>query len=151
MTIGQRAWLDVVPEHRVAIALLTNGGDANALAARLRTPLLRELAGFGLPSMPPVDAALPIDPLRYLGVYARSGARIEVVASDGGIAVRIRAIWFSMAPDPPALPLRAIGGDRFRVTLPGCADDTVVGFADAGARGGARFLEMQGRAHPRVD
>ena len=150
VTIGQRAWLDVLPERRVALALLTNGGDANALAARLRTALLRELAGFGLPPLRPIDAALPIDPRRYLGVYARSGARIEVVPSDTGIAVRVRAIWFSMAPDPPALPLHAIGGDRFRVTLPGCADDTIVGFADAAARGGARFLEMQGRAHPRV-
>ena len=150
VTIGQRAWLDVVPDRRVGVALLTNGGDANALASRVRTALLREVAGFGLPPLPAIDAALRVDASRYLGVYERAGARIEVVPCGTGIGARIRAIWFSMAPDPPPLPLRATGRDRFRATLPGSVDDVTVGFAEAGARGGARFVEMQGRAHPRV-
>ena len=34
--------------------------------------------------------------------------------------------------------------------LPGSADDAIVGFAEAAAPGGARFVEMQGRAHPRI-
>lgn len=150
VTIGQRAWLDVLPESRVALALLTNGGDANALASRLRTALLCEVAGFTLPPLPAIDETSPVEAARHLGVYERSGARIEVIPCGAGIGVRIRAIWFSMAPDPAILPLRPIGGDRFRVTLPDSADDTIVGFADADAPGGARFLEIQGRAHPRV-
>jgi hypothetical protein len=150
VTIGQRAWLDVRPEPRFALALLTNGGDGNALAARVRAALLREFAAFGLPQLPAIDDAIPVMAGRHLGVYERSGARIEVVPCGDGIGVRIRAIWFSMAPDPALLPLRPIGGDRFRVSLPNAADDAIVGFADASAPGGARFIEMQGRAHPRV-
>jgi CubicO group peptidase (beta-lactamase class C family) len=150
VTIGQRAWLDVLPDRRVALALLTNGGDANALASRVRSALLREVGDFGLPPLPAIDGASPVEPDRFLGVYDRAGARIEVAPCGTGIGVRIRAIWHSMAPDPPLLPLRPVGGDRFRVTLPNAADDVLVGFADAGAAGGARFVEMQGRAHPRV-
>jgi CubicO group peptidase (beta-lactamase class C family) len=150
VTIGQRAWLDVLPERRVALALLTNGGDANALASRLRSALLRELADFGLPPLPAIDDSVPIDATRYLGVYDRAGARIEVAPCGTGIGVRIRAIWYSMAPDPPLLPLHPVGDDRFRVTFPNAADDALVGFAGAAAPGGARFVELQGRAHPRV-
>jgi hypothetical protein len=150
VTIGQMAWLDVVPERRAGMALLTNGGDAPALATRVRDAVLREVAGIGLPPLPDVDESLPIEAARYLGVYERAGARIEIVANGAGIGARIRAIWFSMAPDPPALALRPIGGDRFRLSFPNAATDTIVGFADAAAPGGARFVEMQGRAHPRV-
>lgn len=150
VTIGQRAWLDVLPERRVALALLTNGGDANALASRLRSALLREVGDFGLPPLPAIDDAVPVDAARYLGVYDRSGAHLEVAPCGAGLGVRIRAIWYSMAPDPPLLPLRPVGGDRFRVTFPNAADDALVGFAEADAPGGARFVELQGRAHPRV-
>ena len=150
VTIGQMAWLDVVPERRAGMALLTNGGDAPALANRVRDAVLREVAGVGLPPLPAVDDTLPIEAARYLGVYERAGARIEIVATSAGIGARIRAIWFSMAPDPPTLALRPIGGDRFRLSFPNAATDTIVGFADAAAPAGARFLEMQGRAHPRV-
>jgi CubicO group peptidase (beta-lactamase class C family) len=150
VTIGQMAWLDVVPERRAGMALLTNGGDAPALATRVRDAVLREVAGVGLPPLPDVDESLPIEAARYLGVYERAGARIEIVANGTGIGARIRAIWFSMAPDPPPLALRPIGGDRFRLSFPNAATDALVGFADAAAPGGARFVEMQGRAHPRV-
>ncbi len=149
-TIGQNAWLDVVPERRAGLALFTNGGDATTLARLVRDEVMREVACVGLPPLPAIDPSARVDGMRYLGVYQRAGARIEVVALEGGLGVRIRAIWFSMAPDPPTLVLRPIGGDRFRVALPGGATDAIVGFADASARGCARFLEMQGRAHPRV-
>jgi len=149
-TIGQMAWLDLVPERRAALALLTNGGDATTLSRRVRDQVMREVAGVGLPPLPAIDASVRVDAARYLGVYQRAGARVEVVTLEGGLGVRIRAIWFSMAPDPPTLALLPVGGDRFRVALPGGATDAIVGFAEASAPGGARFLEMQGRAHPRV-
>ncbi len=150
VTIGQMAWLDVVPERRAALALLTNGGDATTLARRVRDEVMRAVADVGLPPLPAIDASIRVDGARYLGVYERSGARIEVVSTPNGVGVRIRAIWFSMAPDPPTFALHAIGGDRFRVSLPGAATDAIVGFAEASTPGGARFLEMQGRAHPRA-
>jgi hypothetical protein len=61
VTIGQMAWLDVVPERRAGMALLTNGGDAPALATRVRDAVLREVAGVGLPPLPAVDDALRIE------------------------------------------------------------------------------------------
>jgi CubicO group peptidase (beta-lactamase class C family) len=150
VTIGQMAWLDLVPERRAGLALLTNGGDATTLARRVRDEVMSEVAGVGLPPLPAIDPSVRVDGARYLGVYQRAGARVEVVAIEEGLGVRIRAIWFSMAPDPPTFVLRPTGGDRFRVALPGAATDAIVGFAEASAPGGARFLEMQGRAHPRV-
>ncbi len=150
VTIGQMAWLDVVPERRAGLALLTNGGDATTLARHVRNEVMSEVAGVGLPPLPAIDASVPVDAARYLGIYQRAGARVEVVAMENGLGVRIRAIWHSMAPDPPTFALRPIGGDRFRLSLPNARTDTIVGFAGAAAPGGARFLEVQGRAHPRV-
>ncbi len=151
VTIGQRAWLDVLPAHRVRAGAAHQRRRRPALATRLRAALLRDVAGFDCRRCPPIDETLARRARSLSSAPTNAPARTSKWLPCGaGIGVRIRAIWFSMAADPPLLPLRPIGGDRFRVTLPGSADDTIVGFAEAGAPGGARFVEMQGRAHPRA-
>ncbi|MEV4108731.1 serine hydrolase domain-containing protein [Nonomuraea sp. NPDC049695] len=77
--IGQYAYLRVVPEAGVAVALMTNGGGARQLYSDLFRELLDELAGvrmpepFGPPAAPPV-----VDMMPYVGTYKREGVVITI-------------------------------------------------------------------------
>ena len=59
-TIGQAAFLRVVPEAGVAVALLTNGGDVIALYHDSSATCSSELTGVMLPALP----VPPADPER---------------------------------------------------------------------------------------
>lgn len=151
-TLGQRAWLLAVPRARVALALLTNGGDGESLWRALAAPLLAELAGVAMPALPPARDDVAVDPARYAGVYERAGARIVVEpAPGGGIAARVRALWASLDPDPPPIPLRPIAPDLFRIALPASRTDAGAAFLDPDGRGTPRYLLLGGRAHPRTE
>jgi hypothetical protein len=151
VTIGQRAWLLAVPGARVALALLTNGGDGESLLRALAAPLLRELAGVTLRELPPVRDDVAVEPARYAGVYQRTGARIVIEpAPGGGVQARIRALWASLEASPTATPLRPMAPDLFRVALPASRSDTGAAFLDVAGSGRPDFLLLAGRAHPRL-
>lgn len=92
-TIGQSAFLRMVPELDVAIALLTNGGDAIALYLAVYGHLLRELAGVEVPAMP-VPPAEParVDASRYLGTYSCDVADVTVTQDEDG------RVWVEQSP-----------------------------------------------------
>lgn len=83
-SIGQYAYLRVVPGANVAIALCTNGGAARLLYADLYRELLAELAGVRMPEsftppvQPPTVAMTPL-----VGTYRREGVVITVSEKDG--------------------------------------------------------------------
>jgi CubicO group peptidase (beta-lactamase class C family) len=79
-TIGQNAYLRIVPDRDLAVVLLTNGGGAGALFDALVRPLLRDLAGAELNPPPPPPPAPPVvgPTAAYLGAYERTGVRMEV-------------------------------------------------------------------------
>lgn len=92
-TIGQHAFLRVVPEERVALVLLTNGGDAVGLAQDLIAPALAETCGLAVPAPPAPSAAAALPPREQLerltGVYDRYGERLHVtLAGDGRLRGR---------------------------------------------------------------
>ncbi|EDY47637.1 penicillin-binding protein 4 [Streptomyces clavuligerus] len=80
---GQYAFLRVVPENGVAVALLTNGGEARRLSAALCGELLDELSGVVLPE-PFAPAAEPptVDLAPLLGTYRRAGTVITVTGES---------------------------------------------------------------------
>lgn len=82
-TIGQSAFLRLLPEHDLAVAVLTNGGQAKLLHRAVTGHVLRELAGVELPPAPepPATTTIP-DPQRYAGSYA-SDVGETVVSVDG--------------------------------------------------------------------
>jgi CubicO group peptidase (beta-lactamase class C family) len=150
-TLGQRAWLVAVPRARVALALLTNGGDGESLWRALAEPLLRERAGVAIGGLPPVRDDVAVAPARFAGVYERAGARIVVEpAGPGAITARVRALWASLDPDPPPVPLRPVAPDLFRIALPSSRQDAGAAFLDPTGRGAPSLLLLGGRAHPRV-
>ena len=86
-TVGQYAFLRVLPEEDLAIALLTNGGDAGGLFEELFSTLLKGLARVDMPPTPEVDEHLNermADSLgRYTGRYRNMAGTTEISARGG--------------------------------------------------------------------
>ncbi|KNB52496.1 penicillin-binding protein [Streptomyces caatingaensis] len=81
---GQYAYLRVVPETGLAIALTTNGGSARLLYAELFRELLQELAGVRMPDAFAPPAVPPaVDLTSLAGTYTRAGVVISVTGHDG--------------------------------------------------------------------
>jgi hypothetical protein len=89
LTVGQSAYVLVVPSLRVAVCLLTNGPGAANLWLELRRIVLADY-GVEVPpsSLEPTGAADPLDD-HWLGRFGRAGERIELLRGDHGYRVRI--------------------------------------------------------------
>ncbi|MFS8097216.1 serine hydrolase [Lentzea alba] len=92
-TIGQSAFLRLVPEHGVAVALLTNGGNPIEVYQQIFGHVLRELTGIELPARPePAEVTEPVDGERYVGTYASSVGEREVTQDEAG------RLWMELVP-----------------------------------------------------
>jgi CubicO group peptidase (beta-lactamase class C family) len=87
-TIGQYAFLRIDPDHGVAVALLTNGGDATAAYAELFGRLFADLCGVGVPSFAPPRDPPSLDGAAHVGTYERHGTRIMITATTDGLVCR---------------------------------------------------------------
>ena len=92
-TVGQSAFLRIVPGQNIAIALLTNGGNPIAVYFEVYRHLLKVLADIDLPDnpVPPPDPER-IDAAKYLGTYANSMSKTEIAQDDDG------RIWMTQTP-----------------------------------------------------
>lgn len=152
-TIGQAAFLRVVPEQGVAIALLTNGGDFFGLFGDVVSRLLRELTGVTLPERPtPPAQPQDVDVTRYLGHYADTIYDIRVSQDAEG------RLWLDREPKdviaeigekPMRFELVHLEGDSF-ITVEAFHGIHVV-FAFIGdASGRAKYVHY-GRVVSRAD
>ncbi|MDF1603815.1 serine hydrolase domain-containing protein [Nocardioides sp. YIM 152315] len=92
-TIGQNAFLRMVPDAGVAVALLTNGGDTVSLYHDIAGHVLAQLAGVALPPLPkPPASPERIDASRYVGTYSAEVADLVVSQDDDG------RIWLEQTP-----------------------------------------------------
>ncbi|MDX6260789.1 MAG: hypothetical protein QOH84_2477 [Kribbellaceae bacterium] len=92
-TIGQNAFLRVVPEHGLAVAVLTNGGDTIELYKTVVGHVVKELAGLDLPALPtPPATPVPINAERFLGTYSCEVADVTVRQDEDG------RIWLDQTP-----------------------------------------------------
>jgi hypothetical protein len=151
-TIGQYAYLRVVPSRGLAIALLANGGDSAALANELLTELLRARAGVTIRQAPMPSGKAAPSPSQYEGRYESGLVSIRVVADNDG------RLWAETTP----LGIAAIGGQQERYELVHVDDHRFVrlgkrpqdrqAHAFVGHDNGAgwRYLHT-GRAHRRAD
>ncbi len=91
-TIGQSAFLRLLPEQGLAVTLLTNGGDASDLYAALYGEIFAEVAGVPVPERlgPPAEP-VTVDVRPYVGTYERASTVIEVFVGDEGPALRVTA------------------------------------------------------------
>jgi CubicO group peptidase (beta-lactamase class C family) len=154
-TIGQAAFLRVVPDSGTAVALLTNGGDPIGLYRDLFGELLAEVAGVELPPEPvPPESPLVVDPAPYVGRYDRAGASLEVVSRDGGLVAiqTVTGLGSEMTPEPVEMPLVALDPERelFLAQHPALKGAWLpVRFTTLAD--GRRCFHVGGRATPRSD
>lgn len=154
-TIGQSAFLRLLPEHDLALTLLTNGGPARPLWRAIAGRVLRDLAGVELPG-PPAPAAPPV-PLReverYVGRYL-SAVSDTVVSQDAA-----GRLWLDRTPvgvlaeiDEPSYRTELVGwrGDTLWPVAPEGGTHQPVAFLGDDGTGRAAYLHT-GRADRRVD
>jgi CubicO group peptidase (beta-lactamase class C family) len=117
-TIGQGAFLRMVPESGVAVALLTNGGDVVSLYRDVMGHVLGELTNTRLPGLP-VPPANPkrIDASRFAGTYSADVFDLTVSQDADG------RIWIEQTPKGV---LVEIGGKTERHELVHYRDDMLI-------------------------
>ncbi|MFI5845465.1 serine hydrolase domain-containing protein [Catenuloplanes sp. NPDC051500] len=152
-TIGQAAFLRVVPDRDVAIALLTNGGDAASLYWSLVPPLIHALTGVRLPppaTLPPVPA--PFDASRYLGVYSSRVADLTISQDAAGrvwLDDAPKGIFTQLGPPSPPQELVHLTGDTLIARTPEGVVHPVYAFLGADPEGRSLYLHG-GRATRRA-
>jgi dipeptidyl aminopeptidase/acylaminoacyl peptidase/CubicO group peptidase (beta-lactamase class C family) len=156
-TIGQAAFLRVLPEAGLAVTLLTNGGHTRDLYGDLYREIFAELAGVNMPAPIEPPATPPqADITPHLGRYERAGVIMEIVASTDeidGPALRT-TITGPLAELTPAddlvhaYPMHAIGQDLYVVREPEAQTWVPVTFYALAT--GARYLHFGARATPKV-
>ena len=154
-TLGQAGFLRLLPEQRVAVALLTNGGHTRDLYEDLYREVFREVAGVEMaePFAPPA-APVDVDVTPYVGTYARSSVKMEVLAGVDGAAPRLRTTILGplaeMTPDPvEEYPMVPVGPALFAVKPPEAETWAPVTFYELET--GERYVHFGVRATPRVE
>ncbi|MFN2539034.1 MAG: serine hydrolase domain-containing protein [Mycobacteriales bacterium] len=151
-TIGQAAALRILVEQRVAIALLTNGGDWLAFREAALGEIALEVAGVVVPSMPvPPEHGAAHAPSDYTGHFRRAGVDVHIADRDG-------QLWASHAfteefaalagPRRPPVPLRSGEPDVF-YAKPGAGPWTRLTFM-RDAAGCVSYLHSGNRVARRV-
>lgn len=157
-TLGQAGFLRLLPGadgRGVAVALLANGGHTRDLYEDLYREIFREVAGVEMstPFAPPAEP-VDVDIAPYVGTYARSSVRMEILAGEDGGTPTMRTTILGplaeMVPDPvDEYPLVPVGPALFAVKPPEADTWAPVTFYELPT--GERYVHFGVRATPRVD
>jgi dipeptidyl aminopeptidase/acylaminoacyl peptidase/CubicO group peptidase (beta-lactamase class C family) len=154
-TIGQSAFLRILPDEGLAITLLTNGGNTRDLYEDLFRELFADLADVAMP-LPLAPPAQPptVDIQRHVGRYERTGTEIAIFVGVDGPTLRFTLTGprAELAPDPVqefALTPVDASGDLFVIREPQAQTWTPVTFHALPT--GERYLYLAARATPKVD
>ncbi len=150
-TFGQYAFLRICKAKNVAVALLTNGGNAGGLFDEIETELFEPLSKIKTPRLPDADPTLKIDPAYITGRYERLGGWADVTHNGKDFYIE------SEVKDPdmgggPLKKTKLVFGNRYTARY--VTDDPMMvrqalnfeGEVD----GKAAFMGSGGRLFPRV-
>ncbi|MDE2853472.1 MAG: serine hydrolase [Chloroflexota bacterium] len=149
-TNGQNALLTLVPQFKLALAIMTNGDRGPALHDRFNRAVLREFCGIELPK-PQVIKSSPEELAQYVGVYTGIMREVELRLENDALAAIIRMTrpWPAdhAAPDQPPAAAARCGDDQLLI-LDGVHKDTRADFI-RGDRGEIRYMRFGSRLHGR--
>ncbi|MET1071940.1 MAG: serine hydrolase domain-containing protein [Umezawaea sp.] len=151
-TLGQAAFLRVVPDAGVAVVLLTNGGNAHDLYEDLFRELLAELCGLSMPAPLAPEAKPPRVPVAELtGLYERVGVRIELADRGGRLAGRVIATGpLAELDDDPVEELAFVPVAPNVFVTRSDGEQTWTPAVFFALDDGSRYVHMGGRATPRI-
>jgi CubicO group peptidase (beta-lactamase class C family) len=152
-TIGQAAFLRVVPDANVAVSLLTNGGHASELYYDLYSEILSQLANVRPPARLEPPASPPaVDLSKYAGSYVREGIELNFAIDDGQLTVAMKASGALAAAlgdrDEPPMRLVPVRPDLFVARRDGDPSWTPVVFFTL--TDGTPYVHFGARATPKV-
>jgi len=151
-TIGQAAFLRVLPDEGLAVTLLTNGGNTRDLYEDLYREIFLELAGIEMPHPlePPSEPVL-VEVGPHLGTYERAGARLEVLpgADEPVLRTTVTGPLAELVPEPThEYPMVAVADDLFLVRDPDSRTWTPMTFYQLPT--GESYLHFGVRATPKT-
>ena len=154
-TIGQTAFLRIVPAAGVAVCLLTNGYQGQALYQRLLPEVFTSI-GIEMPPgpAPMVSGNGHFDVAGYAGRYERTARRYDVSVADGHLratAMTTSSLATLTGPQPDEVTLLPADdtGRNFVCRSRDAEPWTPVSFGELAD--GRRYLFASGRIAPRVN
>jgi CubicO group peptidase (beta-lactamase class C family) len=151
VTLGQAAFLRVMPDANLAVALLTNGGLARNLYHALYNDLFQKLAGTDLPAPPQPSGDLRFDVQRSVGSFANVFMQADVVAEGDELRLKTSLRQFQGVLHDQSFALSPISEDACRVIDPELQFPDILVFRDFdSADGRARCISLRHRDLPRV-
>ena len=148
-TIGQNARLRILPDSRIAIAMLTNGGPREGFVKKVFNEILTDLDAPTIPDLPKPD-----DLSRYVGGYGRPDTRYEVSAEGGRLyltlALNPLQAEFLGKPDRITYELLRISDTHFLMPSDDPLEDTQTVAIYDFTHGVAQYLHTNCRVNPRV-
>ncbi|GAA3257595.1 serine hydrolase domain-containing protein [Dactylosporangium siamense] len=150
-TIGQAAFLRLLPEVGLAVALNTNIGSAIPLYQDLFGEIFAELAGVDLPPRFELPAEpIVVDATPYVGVYSRESVQLEVFLDGDQPMIRITLtgpVAQLEEAKPETHPLVAVEDALFAVQLDGSEAHFPVRFYTLPT--GEDYIHLGARATPK--
>src|SRR3954449_6189512 len=153
-TLGQGAFLRIVPEAGVAISLLANGGHARDLFVDLFSEILDDIADVEMPGRLEPSATPPkVELDRYTGSYVREGVEMTLTVEGDGLQAKIRAtsaLAKAMGEhDIPPMRVVPIEDDVF--VAKGPDDESWIPMVFFRLPDGSEYVHFGARANPKVD
>ena len=154
-TVGQRAFLRLVPDERMAVVVLTNSPRGDHVADAVFHLLGGELLG----ARPrPLPAPLPIadrpDPSSCAGTYERMHQRLDITAGpDGTLAMTVvpDELFALAGMQERTLTLEPVDADRFVTTDPATEVSGLVTMVRSDPSETPEHVHLGRRAHARAD
>lgn len=131
-TIGFQSFLRMIPEKACAVALLTNGGDADGLYRGLVPEILHRICGIRAPQAPAGNGKAGITPCQLVGTYRSNAYTLSIAKENASLRGRFTS---GLGGDPTEFALRPFAERVFAAeppTLPFASQFTVLETDDDG-------------------
>lgn len=150
-TIGQAAYLRILPGKDIAVALLTNGGDAAGLADEILGHIFFELSRIRPPAIPDAEPGLQIDVNTLAGTYQNLSERLEFRVKGDDLTLSILPNGGTAGSAPTNLKLALIDRQTARLDTGDPARDRSMFLFSTRQGGKANFVALGLRQYRRVE